>query len=54
MASTPPSGSVAALKEFFGDVCRVTNAELLELRKADPQGFDELARDAKAELAKQK
>lgn len=54
--STPSTGTgnVAALKTFFGsgkDTRPVTNAELLDLRKADPAGFDELARLAKAALA---
>ena len=48
-----PKGNVAALKEFFGTERPVTNTELLHLRKSDPAGFDELARLAKTELAKE-
>lgn len=31
-----------AIKTFFGDVRPVTTAELMELRKADPAGYDEI------------
>ena len=41
-----------ALKVFFGDVMEVTNQELLDLRRADVAGYDELAELAKIELAK--
>ncbi len=52
MAGKP--SKVNDLKEFFGDVRPVTNAELLELRKTDPNGFDELARLAREQLVLRK
>ena len=31
-----------AIKQFFGDIKPVTNAELIELRREDKVGYDEL------------
>lgn len=39
-----------AIQEFFGPV---TTKELLDLRKQDPNGFDEVALLAAAELGKE-
>lgn len=41
-----PLGKVEALKRFFGDkgsVKPVGNTELIDFRREDPAGFDELA-----------
>lgn len=54
MVTTPtpdkkPTTKLAALKEFFGIPGRpITNAELLDLRKGDAAGYDELANAALA------
>ncbi len=46
---------VMVLKEFFTVPGKeVTNAELLDLRKADKDGFDRLVADCQVALAKVK
>lgn len=48
----PKMTSIAVLKTYFGsDGSRpVTNAELVELRKSDPKGYEWLAKEAAREL----
>jgi hypothetical protein len=43
--------SMQSIKDFFGTEEKpVTNAELIELRKADQDGYDELSRLSEAAL----
>lgn len=47
-------GKVKAIKSFFDVPGKpVTTKELVELRKADPKGFDELAEGAAKELGEE-
>jgi len=46
---------IAALKEFFGKGLKpITNKELLDFAKADPDGFNELADGALREVTQTK
>lgn len=47
-------GKIRAIKEYFGVPNKpVTSTELVELRKADTKGFDELAEGAAKELGEE-
>lgn len=41
---------VEAIKKYFGDIRPVENKELIELKRADSEGYEELAQGAAREL----
>lgn len=45
-------GRIAAIQEFMGENKPVTNHELLDLKKLDPDGFDWMAEECAAALGK--
>lgn len=44
---------IDAIKKFFGTERPVTNAELIEFRKADAKGFNEIAADCAKALGEE-